>query len=56
VSELAVEQKKGERIFVGPLFPAELHRNLKQLAEANDRPVAAELRHAVKSYMTARAA
>jgi hypothetical protein len=58
VSELAVqrhERLSGDsrpRVFVGALFPTDLHRDLCEQAEANDRSVSAELRRAVSSYLT----
>jgi hypothetical protein len=58
VSELAVqrrEQQAGDsrpRVYVGALFPEDLHRDLCNRAEANDRSVSAELRRAVSSYLT----
>jgi predicted DNA-binding protein len=39
--------------FVGGQVPAELADRLKQLAEENDRPVAAELRQALRRHIEA---
>ena len=40
------------RVFVGALFPADLHRDLCVQAEANDRSVSAELQWALSSSLT----